>query len=137
MITPSSSKRYIYLQDTTADFTAPPIKLTNINQPYFCMLLGSDNTLSGSIIVEESVSTAVGDNFGPEYLALAWVPVGTPIAIAAGQFSATSSKSYAWPSSTGNPSWQTGAEAIRLRFVHTSGGAPEQLNVAYFGKSLG
>ena len=80
--------------------------------------------------------TEAGNNFGPNFIGLTWVPVLT-IAIASGVFTTTTSKSYAWPSSTGNPSWQTGAEAIRLRFVHTSGGATNNLNVAYFGKSLG
>lgn len=137
MITPIKNARYFYNIDTSANYTGHAIGLTQINQPYFCMLLGADNTLTGSIVVEEAVATEAGSNFGPNYVALAWVPVGTPIAIAAGVFTATASKTYAWPSSTGNPSWQTGAEAIRLRFVHTSGGAPGQLNVAYFGKSLG
>jgi hypothetical protein len=137
MITPIKNSRYFYNVDTSADYTGHAIGLTQINQPYFCMLLGTDNTLTGSIIVEEAVATERGSNFGPQYEALAWVPVSTPIAIAAGQFTATSSKAYAWPSSTGNPSWQTGAEAIRLRFTHTSGGASNQLTIAYFGKSLG
>ena len=136
-VTSKRDPRYIYKKDTTADFAGYPIRITDINQPFFCMLLGADATLSGSIIVEESTSTEAGNVFGPEYVALAWVPVGTPIAIAAGLFTANASKGYVWPDSTGNPLWQTGAEAIRLRFVRTAGGGVAQLNVGYHGKSQG
>jgi hypothetical protein len=139
-ITPAIFPRYLYNQDTSVAFTGFPIRIDTLNMPYFSMLLGSDNTATGTLTLEEAVSA--DGNAGAVFAPLVWIPVYT-IAIAAGLFTATGEKYYAFPNSDSATitsvvgPWLTAAEAIRLSYAPASGGAAGQLNVAYFGKSFG
>ena len=133
----ASSGRYLWNQSTLADFTGPTIRLGLINMPSFDFLLSADNTLSGTIQVQ--VANSIDNNFGPTFDALVWVPIYS-IAIAAGVFTTTSAKYFMFPDSlfgTIDFPYFTGAEAIRLVFVHSGGSTENLLNVAYFGKSYG
>jgi hypothetical protein len=132
----ANASRYIWNQSTALSFTAPNIPLSVILMPCFNLLLGADNTTAGTLHYEEGVSAS---NFnGPVMDALAWSSIFT-IPIVAGLFP-NGQKGYVWPSNAltlGQSPYFTAAQGCRLRFERTGGGSADQLNVAYYGKSLG
>lgn len=140
-ITMASSTRYIYGTSPATNFVGPPIRLTNINMPYFQIILFETTTATGTLVYQEGVSVD-GDNT-PHFTPIIWVTI-VSIPVVNGLFTTllpTPMNYFNFPSSCtpGTVNLFTAAQGCRLAWNPTSGGTELNANfqVGYFGKSLG